>query len=302
MKKILQFLAPVVLVWVAFAAYTQVAAHPICIDKPETRILMIGNSRIMGNNLQGKLARLLNDIDQSHCYEIELLAGPGRSLLDNVKAPEMKALYSQKWDYIFLQDAGFENTTIPNIKTYAIGAEAFASHAPAGSKVVLISGWPYRMSDPGFTPFLTEGPMGKLLLEQNKDLKNDNDRELAFVTGLYDQMLGTHLLLAQKKQLDVVNAGYPFVLSLDGQIHKTQDAKLNLYRDSTHPTDAGTYVFARTLAYYILGNHNRGGHDKEFNAEPTIVKMMDAMTAQGSCLKIEQGPPSNLTGICYRSH
>ena len=183
-------------------------------DTSCTRVLFIGNSYTFVNDLPNTFAKLARS--GGHKVEVAMAAQGGWRLADHLQSPDtLKALNSQAWDFVVLQ----EQSEIPavaqvrNQDMYPATRELVKKIKATGATAIFFITWAHREGMP--------------------------ENGMANYENMQAQIDAGYNGIAQELNVPVAPVGPAWLSALK------QGPELSLWQaDGSHPTEEGTYLAA----------------------------------------------------------
>ena len=193
-------------------------------------VLFIGNSYTSANNMPGMIADLAtSDMGNTVQLSVQSLTCGGCALQDFVaNGSAARAIASQHWDYVVLQDESDWAMHPYSIRLAEKSVSALSSLAgEAGAKPVMFVTWAYKDTS-DYSGTVGISPEALKVMQQTIDLQS--------------------AAIAQASTADMVMVGDNW------SAEENSDPDLDLYtKDGAHPTVAGTYLAALDFVKYLTG-------------------------------------------------
>jgi len=186
-------------------------------ERPNYRVLIIGNSRTYYNNMPFMVRRIADSADAKYKLQVRMHALPAQSLEQHWNNPRVHELIEIGWDSIILQERSSGHINLRNQQSFSkYGRKLIEKAKNFAPKVSLFVGWPYSST-------VFEGDKKQVKMH-------------------YMNMQQGHLMLSRETSTGLINVGSIWIRQL------IRNSNLRLETDGNHPNFHGSYLAA--LAIY----------------------------------------------------
>ncbi|WEK05627.1 MAG: hypothetical protein P0Y65_05060 [Candidatus Devosia phytovorans] len=201
-------------------------------QRPERRILFIGNSRTFYNNMPQTVLRMVEGAGGPDKLHVEMYAKSGVSLETHWADPQVQALLAERWDDVIIQAQSTGQYSAEHSGQLWQTATKFIDAArAAGAEPAMFVTWRYTALC----------PPGQGMPQAAKSL------DPAGYANMHRNIQIQHARLAEETGVALVNVGQ-FWEGLQGET-----GVFHLYDDCNHPSAYGSYLSALMFYNYFTG-------------------------------------------------